>query len=101
MRLELYNGLLQELATIKPELSSSCTPASLKQRHPGFEIWKLLEDTEILELMNDARFRPKAYAEHIVLRRFGLTSRQTLKKDRAKVRKAAASAVHPYPSVPR
>jgi hypothetical protein len=34
----------------------------------------LLDDREVLEVMNDARFQPKAYAEDIVLRKFGLTS---------------------------
>ena len=74
--------------------------ASLKQKHPGFEIWSLLEDAEIIELIDGGRFTPKAYAEKLVLRKFGNTSRATLKKDRKKLRKAAASAARPYPSVP-
>jgi hypothetical protein len=49
MRIGLCNRLSRSLATIKPELSRSCTPASLKQKHPGFEISNLLDDAGVLE----------------------------------------------------
>jgi len=70
-----------ELTTISSALQcASCTPGSLKQKHPGFEIWNLLEDREVLELINGRRFKLKTCAESVGLRKFGLASRETLKR---------------------
>ena len=46
----------------------------------------MLSDVEQKELL-DGDFRPKAYAASLVLRKFGLTSLETLRTDRKILRK--------------
>jgi len=87
-RLALVGTLARELATIKQDLKRFCTPDNLKQKHPQFILWEHIDKAELKELTDGAAFAPKAYAEHLTLRKFGITSRETLKKDRRKLRKA-------------
>lgn len=87
-RIAFFDSIATELATVKQSLIGYCTTQSLKRKHPRFEIWKLLSDSEIKEIAEGAPFTPKSYAEHLTLRKFGITSRNTLKKDRQKLKRA-------------
>lgn len=87
-RIDLVNRLARELAFIKQELRRHCTAEGLKKAHPDFLLWENLTPGEVRELAEGEAFTPKAYAENLVLRKFGLTSRETLKKDRKKLRGA-------------
>ena len=80
--------LARELATIKQDLDGYCTAEGLKAKHPKFVLWDNLEPAEIKELADGMNFATKAYAENLTLRKFGLSSRETLKKDRRKLRGA-------------
>jgi hypothetical protein len=91
-RLALVNILARELAILKQDLAGYCTPEGLKRKYPNFTLWTLIEDSQIKELMDGKAFTPKAYAENLTLAKSGLTSRETLKKDRRKLREAAKSA---------
>jgi hypothetical protein len=87
-RLALLTALARELATIKQELGGYCTAEGLKHTHPEFVLWKHIDDVELKELVEGSPFTPKAYAERLTLRKFGITSRETLKKDRRKLRRS-------------
>lgn len=87
-RLALVDALARELATIKQDLKRFCTAEDLKQKHPQFILWEHIDKAELKELADGAAFAPKAYAESLTLRKFGITSRETLKKDRKKFRQA-------------
>jgi hypothetical protein len=87
-RLALVGTLSRELAILKQDLKGYCTAETLKQKYPRFTLWTLIEDSQIRELVNGEAFTPKAYAEILTLAKFGLTSRETLKKDRRKLRQA-------------
>jgi hypothetical protein len=87
-RLDLVNALARELATIKQDLKRFCTAEDLKQKHPQFILWEHIDKAELKELADGVAFAPKAYAENLTLRKFGITSRETLKKDRKKLRQA-------------
>jgi hypothetical protein len=90
-RLAYFNAVATELATIKQSLDGHCTTKSLKQMHPRFLVWKRLSKREIEEIAAGQPFYPKAFAENLTLREFGITSRETLKKDRQKIRRAQSS----------
>jgi hypothetical protein len=49
---------------------------------PGIRDLESAGGQKVLELINSRRFKPGAYAESVVLSKSGLTSRETLKKDR-------------------
>jgi hypothetical protein len=66
-------------------LSDSCAE---RKKHPNFILWEHINDVDLKELVDGTAFTPKAYAENLTLRKFGITSRETLKKDRKKLRKA-------------
>lgn len=87
-RLNLVSILVRELATIKQDLKHYCTAESLKKKHPEFILWDHLGNAELKELIDGEEFKPKAFAETLTLRKFGLMSRETLKKDRRKLRNA-------------
>lgn len=88
-RIELVEVLSRELATVRPELRQGYRQAAeLKQRYPNLALWTELNEQDLKELLNGERFLPKAYAENLVLRKYALTSRETLKKDRQKLRRA-------------
>ena len=87
-RLALVSTLARELAIVKQEVKSYCTVDGVKRKHPKFTLWTLIEDSQIKALVDGEEFTPKAYAENLTLAKFGLTSRETLKKDRKKLRKA-------------
>jgi hypothetical protein len=87
-RIKLLETLAHELAIIKQETRRHCTVDGLKQRFSDFILWTVIKDPQIQELVDGEAFMPKAYAENLTLAKYGLTSRETLKKDRAKLRKA-------------
>ena len=91
-RVELANTLARELAIIKQEIAGYCTAEELKRKHPNFALWNHIEDSQVQALVDGEEFTPKAYAENLTLTKFGLTSRETLKKDRRKLRKAGKAA---------
>ncbi len=93
-RLDLLDHLVSELATIKLDLTGFCTPESLRTKHPTFVLWGYLDQQEVRDLAHGTEFKPKAYAESLVLRKFGLTSRETLRSDRKKLRKARRTQSH-------
>jgi hypothetical protein len=94
-RLRLLDALATELATLKQDMAGYCTPQELKNRHPGFLLWAHLNDSDLKELVDGEPFFPKRYAETLTLRKFGITSRETLKKDRQKLRKVHRSQPSP------
>jgi hypothetical protein len=87
--------LATELAAVKQDLAGYCTVEDLKRRHPKFALWTLLSDPEIEELVRSERFVPKAFAGALTMRKFGFTSRETLKKDRRKLLKAQRNQPSP------
>jgi hypothetical protein len=93
----LYEHLKIEFAAVKQDVRSYCTVEELKTRHPDFSLWSILSDPEIKELADGQPFTPKAYAENLTLRKFGCTSRETLKKDRRKLRAEKRPVSRPEP----
>ena len=87
-RLTLVDKLAQELAIVKREVKRYSTVDVLKRKHPTFTLWNHIDDSQIKALVDGEEFTPKAYAESLTLTKYGLTSRETLKKDRRKLRKA-------------
>jgi len=87
-RISLSDALARELATIKQEVKRFRTAEDLKRRYPDFILWDHIDAVEVKDLAYGTAFTPKAYAERLALRKFGLTSRETLKKDRRKLRAA-------------
>jgi hypothetical protein len=87
-RIELEDNLRSELATVVLELQQPTSLSELQKKFPNFQIWRQLSVPEQESLLNEP-FKPKAYAQRLVLRYFGLTSEETLKKDRKKLRAAA------------
>lgn len=87
-RVELEDKLCTELATVHFELRQPTSLVELRKKFPDFQIWRRLSGPEQESLLNEA-FKPKAYAKRLVLQEFGLTSEETLKKDRKKLRAAA------------
>ena len=87
-RIELEGRLTAELATIAQWAKKFTTARELRQRYPDFTLWNQLSDQEQKELLTIS-FKPKAYARTLVMRKSGITSPDTLKKDRQKLRRAA------------
>jgi hypothetical protein len=87
-RLAFLESLATELATIKQDLKGHCTAKSLKQSRPRFVVWKYISKQELQEIVDGELFWPRTFAENLTLRKFGITSRATLKKDRHKIRRA-------------
>lgn len=84
-RQNLRQKLVTELATIHQQLGKGLSLNDLHDRYPDFTLWDLLSPREQAELLTE-EFRPRSYADSLVLRRYGLTSVDTLKKDRLKLR---------------
>jgi hypothetical protein len=87
-RIELEDNLRSELATVVLELQQPTDLSKLRKKFPDFQIWRQLSVPEQESLLNEP-FKSMAYARRLVLRHFGLTSEETLKKDRKKLRTAA------------
>ena len=94
-RIELTEKLRGELATIVLELQQPRTLGELQKKFPAFQIWHRLSGPEQEALLKEP-IKPKAYAQQLVLRHYGLTSEETLKKDRKKLKRAAENK-HPVP----
>jgi hypothetical protein len=98
-RIDMNDRLKTELSTVQQwrksnRRSRSFDLATLKQAYPDFELWKHLPASEQPELLKDD-LKPRVYAWSIVRRVFGLSgeisSREVLKKDRAKIRAAEST----------
>ncbi len=86
-RLSLWDQLGRELATIYQKVQVLTELGQLKQDYPDFKIWSLLSGTEQRELLL-GNFKPRQLAADLVLREYMLTSIETLRYDRKKLRKA-------------
>jgi hypothetical protein len=86
-RIALYDQFSTELATIYREVKKYTTVEKLKTKYPDFKLWEMLSQPEQRDLIAGG-FRPKLYAGHLTIRKYGLTSLSTLKKDRTKLRNA-------------
>jgi hypothetical protein len=86
-RLALCDQLSRELATLYAEVKRFTSVERLKTKYPSFRLWEMLSQQEQQELL-DEKFKPRAYAQSLTLRHYGLTSLSTLKKDRKKLRAA-------------
>ncbi len=84
-RLELCDKLTGELATILQKREKFVSADALKEKYSEFELWKELPRAEWNELLT-TEFKPKRFATSLVLRHYGLTSEDTLKKDRQKLK---------------
>jgi hypothetical protein len=88
-RVAFEDKLRTELASVKEHVNKGCpTVTELSGDFPKFELWELLSKREQEELL-DGEFIPRAYARTLTLRKFGLESRDTLKKDRQKLKRAS------------
>jgi hypothetical protein len=87
-RIALLEQLSSELATIRQKTHKYTTLQELKAKYPEFKIWEILPESEQRELLG-GEFKPKAYAVNLVLRQYGLSSPEALRKDRRKLRQAA------------
>lgn len=85
-RIALQEQLSKELAAVYSEVKRYTTVERLRTKYPQFKLWEVLSDAEQRELIA-GEFKPRAYAGTLALRKYGLTSLSTLKKDRAKLRK--------------
>lgn len=90
-RIKLVCQLARELAKLKSDLSGYCTVEGLKETHRDFILWQYIDAARVQELVDGEPYTPKAFAERLVLEHYGLTSRETLKKDRKKLRKVTIS----------
>lgn len=86
-RVALWDALASELTCIWQETKRYATVQGLKVKYPHFKIWDLLSDAEQKELL-EREFTPRAYAGSLVLRKYGLKSRETLRASRKCVRNA-------------
>jgi hypothetical protein len=86
-RIALCDQLSRELATLYPEVKRYTSAERLKTKYPSFRLWEMLSPQEEQELL-DEKFKPRAYAQNLTLRHYGLTSLSTLKKHRKKLRAA-------------
>ena len=86
-RVALWDALATELTYIWQATKRYATVQGLKVKYPHFMIWDLLPDAEQKELL-DREFTPRAYAGSLVLRKYGLKSRETLRASRKHVRNA-------------
>ena len=92
-RVELEDTLRSELGKIKSRTAHHTSLDQLRKDFPAFELWKLLSPKEQQELLAD-EFKPRAYARTLVANKFGLTSLETIKKDRQKLRRNKEGLSH-------
>ncbi len=85
-RVTLEDTLRAELGSVKSQIEKGTgTLKQMEERFPNFQLWKILSSKEQEELLTE-EFRPRTYARTLVTRKFGLTSTETIKKDRQKLR---------------
>lgn len=87
-RIELEEILTRELVTIAQRIGALTTLDELKKTYPEFRLWQILSAPEQEELLT-VEFREKTFARKLVMREFGITSLDTLKKDRKKLSRTA------------
>jgi len=86
----MRDRLVNELSHLRLWLAKQkqpLAPGALQQQFPSFKLWDLLTPDEVAELAAGEKFLPRAYADNLVLRKYGLTSRETLRKDRQMLRR--------------
>jgi hypothetical protein len=93
-RIALYNQLSRELAAVHREVKKYTSVERLKTKYPSYRLWEMLSEPEQRELLG-GEFKPRAYAQSLTLRQYGLTSPSTLKKDRKKLREAQEQRAAP------
>jgi len=93
-RAKLCETLIDELRTIYRRSHRYCTVEQLKQDYPDFVLWSHINDHELRKLLSGDEFRPRDFAKHLTLRAYSLTSLDTLKDDRRKIRKAERDKPH-------
>jgi hypothetical protein len=86
-RIELEDQLRTELATIKLRLDRYADLDRVKKEFPLFALWRVLSVAEQEDLITE-EFKPRAFARVLTMREFGLSSPDTIKKDRQRLRKA-------------
>jgi hypothetical protein len=87
-RAKLCETLIEELRTIYRRCQTYCTVEQLKHDYPNFVLWSHITDYELRRLLGGDEFRLRDFAKHLTLRAYNLTSLDTLKDDRRKIRKA-------------
>jgi hypothetical protein len=87
-RAKLCETLVDELRTIYCRGQRYCTVEQLKRDYPNFVLWSHIADHELRRLLSGDEFRPRDLAKRLTLRAYNLTSLDTLKDDRRKIRKA-------------
>ncbi len=87
-RIDLLDQLAMELTVIYQQTKKHTTLNKLKNEFSEYKVWELLTNEEQKKLL-DNEFRPKQLARQLVLRKYGLTSVDTLRKDRQKLRRAS------------
>ena len=85
-RQALLEQFTEELTTIYQQRFRRSL-VEMKRRYPKFELWNTLSEVEQKELF-DQEFVPNHLAKQLVMRRYGITSEETLKKDRRKLKTA-------------
>ena len=91
-RTALVRQLRGELAQVAVEQRKPIELDALKKKFPEFTIWKLMNAQQQNELFDTDDWTPKGIAEDLVLVQFAITSTETLKKDRKKLRKHASGS---------
>ena len=86
-RLDLEAKLTSEFGTIKERASKYAELRQLKRDFPDFALWVMLSEKEQEQLLKEP-FKPRAYALTLVMRKYGLTNRDTIRKSREKLPKA-------------
>src|SRR5215469_17490864 len=87
-RAKLCETLIDELKTIYRRSKRYCTVDQLKHEYPDFVLWSHIKDHELRRLLGGDEFRHRDFAKHLTLRAYNLTSLDTLKDDRRRIRKA-------------
>jgi len=92
-RVETLKKLHGELAGIVLDVNQAAltAPDELKPLNPDFELWSLVSPEDLwTRLISEKRFNVKEYAGILTCKKYNLTSPETLKKDRQRVRRAGA-----------
>ena len=87
-RAKLCETLIDELRIIYRRCQTYCTVEQLKHDYPNFVLWSHITDHEVRRLLSGDEFQPRNFAKRIALRACNLTSLDTFKDDRRKIRKA-------------
>ena len=87
-RARLCETLIEQLRIIYKRCQRYCTVEQLKHDYPDFVLWSHITDHELRRLLSGDEFQPRRFAKELALRAHNLTSVETFKRDRRKIRKA-------------